>query len=337
MKPRIPRRVVLAGGSGQVGTLLARHFQAHGDAVVVLSRKPVVPLLRAAEWDANTIGPWIKELDGADLLINLTGRSVNCRYHAANRREILESRVHSTRVLGEAIAKLKQPPPLWLNASTATIYRHALDHPMDEETGELGGNEPNAPSTWKFSIEVAKRWEESFFACELPATRKIALRSAMVMSPDRGGIFDVLLTLVRFGLGGASGNGRQFVSWIHEQDFVGAIEHLIANPNVSGCVNLSSPNPIPNAEFMRALRSAWGIRVGLPATKWMLEIGALFLRTETELILKSRRVVPTRLLHDGFQFRFPEWPAASRDLVRRWKIPSESFPQLADYSAESQV
>jgi len=318
-----------------VGTLLARHFQAEGDAVVVLSRKPSSSPSRTVEWDAATIGPWIAELEGAELLINLTGRSVNCRYHAANRSEILESRVRSTRILAEAIAKLKQPPPLWLNASTATIYRHALDRLMDEETGELGGNEANAPSSWKFSIEVAKRWEESFFACNLQATRKIALRSAMVMSPDRGGIFDVLLTLVRVGLGGASGNGRQFVSWIHEQDFVNAIDHLIANPNISGCINLSSPNPIPNAEFMSALRSAWGIRVGLPATDWMLRIGALFLRTETELILKSRRVVPTRLLHDGFRFRFPEWPAASRDLVRRWKDRSKSLPTSVGSSAES--
>jgi uncharacterized protein (TIGR01777 family) len=318
-----------------VGTLLARHFQAKGDAVVVLSRKPSSSPSRTVEWDAATIGPWIAELEGADLLINLTGQSVNCRYNAVNRSEILESRLRSTRILAAAIAKLKQPPPLWLNASTATIYRHALDRPMDEETGELGGNEANAPCTWKFSIEVAKRWEEAFFANELPATRKIALRSSMVMSSDRGGIFDVLLILVRVGLGGASGNGRQFVSWIHEQDFVNAIDHLIANPNMSGCVNLSSPNPIPNAEFMRALRSAWGIRVGLPATDWMLEIGALFLRTETELILKSRCVVPTRLLNNGFHFHFPEWPAASRDLVRRWKTPSENLPNLVDNSAES--
>jgi len=319
MKVHIQRRVVLAGGSGQVGTLLARHFLAKGYDVVVLSRKPTSAPWRVAAWDAATIGAWIAELEGADLLINLAGRIVNCRYNAANRREILESRVRSTQLLGEAIAKLNQPPPFWFNASTATIYRHSLDRPMDEETGELGGNEPNVPSTWKFSIEVAKRWEEAFFASNLPNTRKIALRSAMVMSPDRGGIFDVLLRLVRFGLGGESGDGQQFVSWIHEQDFTNAIDHLIGNSKMSGCVNLAAPNPLPNAEFMRALRTAWGTRVGLPATKWMLEIGAIFLRTETELILKSRRVVPTRLLKDGFQFQFPEWSVASQDLVRRWK------------------
>jgi hypothetical protein len=244
---------------------------------------------------------------------------VNCRYNAANRREILASRVQSTRILGEAIAKLKQPPPLWLNSSTATIYRHALDRSMDEKTGELGGNEPNAPSTWRFSIDVAKSWEQAFFASELPNTRKIALRSAMVMSPDRGGIFDTLLRLVRFGLGGASGDGRQFVSWIHEADFIAAIEFLIDREDLRGVVNVSSPNPLPNRQFMQALRTAWGTRVGLPATRWMLETGAIFLRTETELILKSRRVIPRCLQDAGFQFQFPDWLQAAQNLVHRWK------------------
>ena len=330
-----PLRIVLPGGSGQVGTILARHFQSQGHDVVVLARSTCPAPWRIAQWDGTTLNRWTEELENADLVLNLAGRNVNCRYNEANRREIEESRTRTTRLLGEAISRLTHPPKIWMNSSTATIYRHALDRPMDEATGEIGGNEPDAPSTWKFSIDVATSWEKEFFAANTPATRKIALRSAMVMSPDRGGIFDVLLTLVRVGLGGASGNGRQFVSWIHEQDFVNAIDHLIANPNISGCINLSSPNPIPNAEFMSALRSAWGIRVGLPATDWMLRIGALFLRTETELILKSRRVVPTRLLHDGFRFRFPEWPAASRDLVRRWKDRSKSLPTSVGSSAES--
>ena len=319
MKTTVPRRVVLAGGSGQVGALLARHFQVRGDAVVVLSRKAASAPWRVAIWDGVTAGTWIRELEAADVLINLTGRSVNCRYDAANRREILESRVNSTSTLGEAVAKLDRPPPLWLNASTATIYRHALDRPMDEGTGELGGSEPNAPSSWKFSIEVARRWEEAFFVSELPNTRKIALRSAMVMSSERGGIFDTLLGLVRFGLGGASGDGRQFVSWIHEADFVAAIEFLIAHEELCDVINVSSPNPLPNRQFMQVLRSAWGTRVGLPATKWMLEVGAIFLRTETELILKSRRVIPARLQRGGFEFQFADWPRAAQDLVRRWK------------------
>src|SRR5277367_2211109 len=178
------RRIVLAGGSGQVGTLLARHFHSLGDDVVVLSRKNYAARWRVTSWDAATIGRWVVDLDGADVLINLTGRSVNCRYNAKNRREILESRVASTSVLGKAIAQLKQPLPLWLNASTATIYRHALDRPMDEVTGEFGGNEAGAPDTWNFSIQVAKAWEQAFFSTPTPEIRKVALRSAMTFSAD---------------------------------------------------------------------------------------------------------------------------------------------------------
>ena len=231
----------------------------------------------------------------------------------------MESRVHSTRILGEALKEIAHSPRLWMNASTATIYRHALDRPMDEYTGEIGGNEQNVPAAWRFSIEVATQWEKVFFATPTPNVRKIALRSAVTMSPDARGIFDVLLRLVRFGLGGASGSGNQYLSWIHEQDFVRAIDHLIANEQMSNCINLAAPNPLPNSEFMRALRNAYGQKIGLPATEWMLELGAIFLRTETELILKSRRVIPGRLLESGFQFTFPDWPSAAQDLVNRWR------------------
>jgi uncharacterized protein (TIGR01777 family) len=311
-------RVVIPGGSGQVGNILARHFHANGHAVVVFARRPARAPWRVIPWDGVNPGSWIKELDGA-VLINLAGRNVNCRYNATNRHEIMESRVHSTRLLGEALNEVAHPPRLWMNASTATIYRHAPDRPMDEYTGEIGGNEPNAPSAWRFSIQVATQWEKTFFAACTPNTRKIALRSAVTMSPDAGGIFDVLLRLVRFGLGGASGSGKQYVSWIHEQDFVRAIDHLIANEQMTDCINLAAPNPLSNNEFMRALRNAYGRNIGLPATEWMLELGAIFLRTETELILKSRRVVPGKLLNSGFQFTFPDWPAAARDLVNRWR------------------
>jgi hypothetical protein len=285
----------------------------------VLSRHAEPAAWKTVAWDGVNLGDWAKELEAADVVINLSGRSVNCRYNAANRRAILDSRTKSTAVIGRAISQLAQPPALWINASTATIYRHALDRPMDEFTGEIGGNEPNIPDTWKFSIEVATRWEETFFAADCPHTRKIAMRGAMMMSPDHGGIFDTLLRLVRFGLGGASGSGRQFVSWIHEQDFLQAIEFLIDKREMNGCINLSAPVPLPNAEFMKALRAAWGSRVGLPASRWMLEFGAIFLRTETELILKSRRVVPGRLLASGFEFKFPDWSAAAGDLVQRWR------------------
>jgi uncharacterized protein (TIGR01777 family) len=317
---RHPRRIVIPGGSGQVGTIVVPNYQSRGDEVVVIARNTSKAPWRTAQWDGATFGDWANEIDGADIVLNLAGRSVNCRYNQANRSQIKNSRVVSRRLVGQAIAQAKRPPRLWINASTATIYRHALDRPMDETTGELGGDEPDAPDTWRFSIDVAKSWEDAFFSSQTPAmTRKIALRSAMVMSPDPDGIFDTLLGLVRRGLGGASGSGKQFVSWIHDHDFLRSLDYLIDNEEFDGPMNIASPNPLPNKEFMSALRKVWGTKVGLPAGSWMLELGALFLRSETELILKSRRVVPGRLLASGFQFDFPDWSTAARDLVSRWK------------------
>jgi uncharacterized protein len=317
MKNRL--RIVIPGGSGQVGTILSRYFHSQGHDVVVLARRTKPAQWRVVQWDAENLGEWTSALEGADVVINLAGRSVNCRYTAANRVAVKESRTRTTALLGRAIRQSAHPPRLWMNSSTATIYRHSYDRPMDEETGEIGGNEPDAPDTWNFSIDVATSWEAAFFEAPTPDTRKIAVRSAMVMSPDRGGVFDALLRLVRFGLGGAAGSGRQFISWIHDADFLSAVEFLIAHDQFEGCVNLSSPNPVSNREFMRTLRGVWGTRIGLPATKWMLEIGAIFLRTETELVLKSRQVIPGRLIKAGFQFRYPDWAAAAQDLVARWR------------------
>ena len=203
--------------------------------------------------------------------------------------------------------------------STATIYSHRYDAANDDLTGILGGSEPGSPDTWRFSIDVAKAWEQAAQEAVVPRTRKMLLRSAVVMSPDRGGIFDALLGLVRHGLGGTSGDGRQFVSWIYERDFIRAIYWLIEHSEMSGPVNLASPNPIPNAQFMQNLRRAWGARIGLPAANWMLVIGAFFMRTEPELVLKSRRVVPARLLQSGFNFEFPDWAAAAQELCGRWR------------------
>jgi uncharacterized protein (TIGR01777 family) len=312
-------KIVIAGGSGQVGTILARHFHNNKHEVMVLSRNLQRRPWKTMQWDGETLGAWVTSLEGSDVLINLAGRSVNCRYTEQNRQAILQSRVRSTQLLHEALAELAQPPAVWLNASTATIYRHALDRPMDEATGELGGNEPGAPDTWNFSIDVAKAWERAFFSTVTPHTRQVALRSAMTFSPDRGGVFDVFLSLVRHGVGGTNLPGTQFVSWIHEVDFIRAVEFLIADPSLDGVVNLSSPNPIPNREFLRILRKAWGVGVGLPIWPWILEIGTFLLRTESELVLKSRRVVPRRLLEAGFTFEFPTWDAAARDLVSRWR------------------
>jgi uncharacterized protein (TIGR01777 family) len=315
-------RIVIPGGSGQVGTILARAFHAEGHEVVVLSRRPQPQACswRMIQWDGATPGDWRGAIDGADVVINLAGRSVNCRYNAANRREILESRVRSTRIVGEAIASATRPPRVWLQASTATIYAHRYDGANDERTGVLGGEEPNAPATWRFSIDVARAWERAFDEARTPSTRKVSLRSAMTLSPDAGGVFDALLGLVRHGLGGRAGDGRQFMSWIHYEDFVASVRWLIDRHDVDGIVNVAAPNPLANAEFMRLLRRAWGTRFGLPARPWMLEIGAVFMRTETELILKSRRVVPGRLLEHGFAFKFPMWDEAARDLCDQSRI-----------------
>ncbi|PYQ94223.1 MAG: TIGR01777 family protein [Acidobacteria bacterium] len=311
-------KVVIPGGSGQVGTVLARALHGDGHDVVVLSRRPGIRPWRVVAWDGATLGNWQSEVDGCDVVITLTGRSVDCRYTRANCKEILESRVLSTRVVGQAIARASRPPRVWLQASTATIYAHRYDRPNDE-SGMLGGNELTAPSSWRFSIDVARAWERAFEEAATEGTRKIALRSAMTLSPDRGGVFDALLGLVRHGLGGTAGDGRQFMSWIHYEDFVAAVRWLIDH-DTEGIVNVAAPNPVSNAEFMRILREARGASFGLPASKWMLEIGAVFLRTETELILKSRRVVPTRLLEHGFTFKFPAWGDAARDLCHQWEM-----------------
>lgn len=326
-------KIVLPGGSGQVGTLLARSFAAEGHEIVVLSRHVSRAPWRVVGWDAATVGDWARELDGADVVINLAGRSVNCRYTPANRRAIMDSRVDSTRAVGVAIGQAQNPPRVWLQASMATIYAHRFDAPNDEATGILGGTEPTVPETWRFSIGVARAWERALDEAATPGTRKVALRSAMTMSPDPDGIFDVLLGLVRRGLGGTAGDGRQYVSWIHDQDFVRAIGWLIARDDIAGPVNLAAPGPLPYSAFMAALRRAAGVPVGLPATAWMLELGAIAMRTETELILKSRRVVPGRLLDAGFAFDYPTWPEAAQDLCRRWRARAKERYRSVGISA----
>jgi uncharacterized protein (TIGR01777 family) len=311
-------KVVIPGGTGQVGAVLVREFRARGDDVVVVSRSAATEARHVA-WDGRTLGKWASELDGADVVVNLAGRSVNCRYTRENMRAMFDSRVESTRAVGLAIAECARPPRVWLQMSTATIYAHRLDAANDEATGLIGGEEANVPDYWKFSIEIAKAWEHEQAVANTPRTRKVALRSSMIMSPDRGGIFDVLLGLTRAGLGGPIAGGAQYVSWLHERDFVRMLDFLIAHEELDGAVNLAAPNPLPQREFMVALRAASGTRVGLPATRWMAEIGAFFLRTDTELTLKSRRVVPGRLLAAGYEFAFPEWPAAAAELVARYR------------------
>ena len=316
-------KIVLPGGTGQVGTVLARAFSANGHEVVLLSRRAGSGSFRTVEWDAKSPGDWTREIDGADVVVNLAGRSVDCRYTPANRRLITDSRVDSTNAIGRAIAEAAAPPAVWLQMSTATIYDHRYEAANDEATGVISEAVDDSPDTWNFSLGVARAWEAAAESFDLPHTRQVLLRSAMVMSPDTGGVFSVLLGLVRRGLGGRQGDGRQFVSWIHDRDFVRSLEWIIERDDLAGPVNIAAPKPLPNADFMAALREAWGRRFGLPATEWMIELGAVLLRTESELVLKSRRVVPGKLLESGFAFDFPDWPTAAKDLCRRWRADGE--------------
>lgn len=308
-------KIIIPGGTGQVGNVLKRAFRAKGHEVILLSRAPS-DSESSIVWDGRTLGDWTKFIDGADAVINLAGRSVNCRYTKKNLKVMMNSRVDSNRIIGKAIGQADRPPRVWLQASTATIYAHTFGTPHDEKTGLIGGNERDVPKYWKISIDIAQAWERALSEASTPQTRKVALRSAMIMSPDKGGIFDTLLNLTRLGLGGAIAGGKQFVSWIHEHDFVRSVEFLLEHDEFEGVVNLSSPNPLSQKEFMAAIRHACGMPIGLPATKWMISVGAFFMRTDPELILKSRRVIPGRLLSYGFSFKFPEWPAAVQELTK---------------------
>jgi uncharacterized protein (TIGR01777 family) len=312
------KRIVIAGGSGFLGCALAAHFHERGYAVKILTRSPETTAngVREIAWDGRTAGAWARELEGTSAVINLSGRSVNCRYHERNRKLILESRVDSTRAIGEAIAQCKTPPRVWLNASTATIYKHRFG-PAWDDSGEIGAT-PEAKD--EFSIDVATAWERTLNEAKTPGTRKIAMRAALVLGTARNSVFPMLLRLTRFGLGGKMGDGRQFVSWVHAQDFCRAVEWLITHDKLSGTVNIAAPHPVTNAEMMKMFREICGIPIGLPARRWMLEIGAFFLRTETELIIKSRRVVSRRLTESGFTFNFPFFRTALEDLVARRRL-----------------
>lgn len=311
MKPRL----VLAGGSGFLGGLLAEHFSARGHDIVILTRhpRPRSGPCREVAWDGTTLGDWLEEVDGSRALINLAGVSVNCRYHAKNRRRLLDSRLHSTRVLGEAVARCSHPPAVWLNSSTATIYRHTFG-PAWDEAGETGGC---AEAKDVFSVHIATEWERVFNEAAAPRTRKVALRSAMVLGHADNSVLPNMLRLGRLGLAGRMAGGRQLISWIHQEDWCRAVEWLIGRPDMSGVVNLAAPNPVTNAEFMATIRRVCRVPFGLPAPRWLLEIGACFMRTETELIIKSRRVVPGRLLAGGFTFVHPHLLPAMEQLVRK--------------------
>ena len=307
------QKIILAGGSGFLGGELAKHFKTLDWDVVILTRSPKSRTdgVREIVWDTKSLGDWARELDGATAVVNLTGRSVDCRYNAKNRREIMESRVNSTRVVGQAIAQCKTPPRVWLNSSTATLYQHTFGKPHDESSREM---DSATDAKDAFSVEVAQAWERTLDETNTPNTRKVALRTSMVLGLGRNSVFPVLRRLTKFGLGGRQGSGKQFVSWIHVEDFCRAIEWIIAHDDLVGPINQCAPNPLPNAEMMKLFREVCRVPIGLPAAEWMLEIGAFFLRTETELIFKSRRVVPGKLLQSGFAFCFPAFREAIKNL-----------------------
>nr|WP_072329491.1 MULTISPECIES: TIGR01777 family oxidoreductase [unclassified Paenibacillus] len=273
--------------------------QRLGYQVLIISRQPG----HIAWHDKSGI---VSALEQAELLINLAGKSVNCRYNEANKQAILESRTETTEALGEAVLACAKPPALWLNSSTATIYRHAEDRPMTEEGGELGSG---------FSVDVAKAWEKAFFSFRLPSTRQAALRIAIVLGPG-GGVMTPYRNLVRFGLGGVQGSGNQKFSWIHVEDLYGIIRFLQQREDLSGIFNCSAPYPVTNRELMKQLRTAMNRKLGLPAARWMLEVGAYALKTETELILKSRWVIPERLMQEGYTFTFERLETALRDILK---------------------
>jgi uncharacterized protein (TIGR01777 family) len=300
-------KIILAGGNGYLGGILARHFSPLAEEVIILSRKPQPKQAKISTlvWDAKTPGDWTNALENADLLVNLCGKNVNCRYTPENKKEIIDSRIIPTEVLGKVIETLINPPKLWINAASATIYRHAEDRPQDEITGDIG---------YGFSIAVCKIWEKTFFDTKTPHTRKIALRVGIVMG-RHDGAFPRLLNLVRCGLGGRQGDGTQYLSWIHEQDVAAITEWLTKHEEIEGIVNCTAPEAIKNKDLMKLIRKAYGIPFGLPTPAWLLAIGAKIIGTETELILKSRWVTPQILLDSGFHFQYGHIKDAVHDIL----------------------
>jgi uncharacterized protein (TIGR01777 family) len=317
-------KIVIAGGTGFIGQALAAYFGKDNDIIILGRHVTDEKLLRAADgyriqylaWDGLRVEKsWTQAIDGCDLLVNLAGKSVNCRYTSKNKQAIFDSRTDSTRALGLAVRDAVTPPKLWINAASATIYRHAEDRPQDEHTGDIEND---------FSVQVCKEWEEVFEQQRAPFTRKVILRIAITLG--NGGVIMPYLRLLKFGLGGRQGNGRQMYSWVHIEDLCRAIKWIYERKQLEGTYNVCSPHPVTNREFMRAMRRATGHRIGLPAFKWMLKLGAWLIGTEPELILKSRWVLPTKLQDAGFLFRYIEAEDAIKAVLA--KIPRGSYHLL---------
>jgi uncharacterized protein (TIGR01777 family) len=301
-------KLIIAAGTGFLGEVLINHFKDKFEEIVILTRgeSKTNKNIRYVNWNAKSFSGWETKLENADVLINLAGKSVDCRYTEKNKKEILLSRIQSTKILNQAVLNCKNPPKHWLNSSTSTIYRFALDKQMDEIDGEIGND---------FSMNVAQSWEKSFFKIETPNTLKTALRTSIVLGKN-GGAFIPLKTLAKFGFGGKQGKGNQFISWIHEEDFANAVEFIIQKEMI-GVVNIVSPEPIRNADFTKKLQKAVGFPFGIPINAFLLKIGSFIIRTETELVLKSRNVIPKRLLENGFKFKFGNLDNAFQNLLSK--------------------
>lgn len=295
-------KIIIAGGNGFLGKSLELFFELQGHSVNILTRNPNEP--NNIFWDAQNLGSWKEALEDTDVLINMVGKSVDCRYTAKNKKEILESRINSTRVLQQAIDVCKNPPKTWLNASSATIYVHSENELMTETTGIIGDD---------FSMNICKEWEKEFFQTPSQSTRKVALRTSIVLG-NSGGAFPKLKLVTKLGLGGKQGNGRQRVSWIHIEDFCRAVDFIISNKKIQGSINITAPKPISNKEMMDLLRKKYHAPFALPSPKLLLEIASFFLRTETELLLKSRNVYPDRLIEYGFDFKYQDFEKAVQNL-----------------------
>ncbi|MDG1334409.1 MAG: TIGR01777 family oxidoreductase [Crocinitomicaceae bacterium] len=299
-------RIIITAANGFLGDHLCQYFSASYQ-VIALVRKPLPDKgnINYVLWDGKSLGEWKTYLDGAEALINLAGKSVDCRYHDENKRLILQSRLESTRVLGQAIEACKVKPKVWVNSASATIYDHSLEKANSESKHVIGSG---------FSVDVCQQWEKAFFDFTFIGVRKVALRTKIVLGED-GGAFPVMKKMVKLFLGGKQGKGNQMISWIHIDDFCRATEHVLNDNQIDGVINIGSPNPIRNEDFMRKLRAACKRRLGLPAPAWLLKFGARIIQTETELILKSRFIEPEKLIQTGFHFDYPTMDSALKNLV----------------------
>lgn len=303
------KKVILAGGSGYIGTVLVKFYSEKNEEVVVLTRgtSSLNGNVRYVHWNGRDVDKWVEELEGAELLVNLTGKNVNCRYNENNKAEILNSRLDATAALGKGVTKLSRPPKVWIQSASATIYRHAEDRPMDEYTGEIGNG---------FSVDVCNAWEKMFWDQHTPHTRKVLLRIGIVLGKSESAL-PRMLRLTRFGLGGKQGSGHQYMSWIHEEDVAAVIDWVYSNKEIQGTLNCTSPQPLKNTDFMRTLREVCHVPFGLSTPEWLLGVGAWLIGTETELVLKSRWVIPKKLLDAGYVFRFGELHAALENILKK--------------------